>query len=231
LFRGSQMHLLRLLPLLFTFLFLTLAAQAQEDDKAMSWIASGTTKTNYSIENLDLSITAEGTYQEINFYQGRSPYTNLFTGWHLLTQDASGSGYDKNGILHAFEYSNQSILFSLGFDWYLAEFAHLQPFIAYGWGTSTYSATDYGGYETITPFTDTTKSSDIGMYGVNLILELTGKLWLGYGMNYFVESQSIEFDVGDASIEPQSSQALLLVWNWERAPIKTIDPKASFFGF
>ena len=134
-------------------------------------------------------------------------------------------------MLHAFEYSNQSILFSPGFDWYLAEFAHLQPFIAYGWGTSTYSATDHGGYETITPFTETTKSSDIGMYGVNLILELTGKLWQGYGMNYFVESQSIEFDVGDASIEPQSSQALLLVWNWEPAPIKTIDPKASFFGF
>ena len=63
LFRGSQMHLLRLLPLFFTFLLLTLAAQAQEDDKAMSWIASGTAKTNYSIENLDLSITAEGTYQ------------------------------------------------------------------------------------------------------------------------------------------------------------------------
>ena len=63
LFRGSQMHLLRLLPLFFTFLLLTLVAQAQEDDKAMSWIASGTAKTNYSIENLDLSITAEGTYQ------------------------------------------------------------------------------------------------------------------------------------------------------------------------
>ena len=75
-------------------------------------LSTGTTKTNYSIENLDLSITAEGTYQEINFYQGRSPYTNLFTGWHLLTQDASGSGKDKNGILHAFEYRNQSILFS-----------------------------------------------------------------------------------------------------------------------
>ena len=69
------------------------------------------------------------------------------------------------------------------------------------------------------------------MYGVNLILELTGKVWLGYAMNYYVESQPIKFDSGDAAIEPQSSQALLLVWNWEPAPIKTIDPKASFFGF
>ena len=69
------------------------------------------------------------------------------------------------------------------------------------------------------------------MYGVNLIFELTGKIWLGYGINYFADSQPIEFDVGDASIETQSSQALLLVWNWERVPIETIDPNASFFGF
>ena len=62
------MHLLRLLPLLFTFLLLTLAAQAQEDDKAMSWIASGTTKTNYSIENLDLSYENKATRQ---FYSTR----------------------------------------------------------------------------------------------------------------------------------------------------------------
>ena len=50
-------------------------------------------------------------------------------------------------------------------------------------------------------------------------------------MNFFVESQSIKFDSGDATIEPQSSQTLMLVWNWERTPIKSIDPKASFFGF
>ena len=48
------------------------------------------------------------------------------------------------------------------------------------------------------------------MYGVNLILELTGKLWLGYGMNFFVESQSIKFDSGDATIEPVSYTHLTL---------------------
>ena len=69
------------------------------------------------------------------------------------------------------------------------------------------------------------------MYGINLILEITGKIWLGYAMNYFVESQTIKYDSGDAIIEPQSSQTLLLVWNWERVPVKAVDPKASFFGF
>jgi len=226
------MPLKTLLLLLFLLLLLTpFSSKAQEPDNAMSWIASGTAKANYSIDNLGLSITAEGTYQEINLYQARSPYTDLFIGWHLITQDYSGSGRDKNGILHAFEYSNQSALFSLGYDWYLAEFAHLQPFIAYGAGINKTSATDYGGYDTIAPFTDNTKTSDITMYGVNLIFELTGKIWLGYGINYFADSQPIEFDVGDASIETQSSQALLLVWNWERVPIETIDPNASFFGF
>jgi len=212
-------------------LLLSFSLQAQEDNKAMSWIASGSAKANYSIDNLDFSTTADGTHQEINFYQSRSPFTNLFTGWHLITQDYSGEGTDNSGVKHAFEYSNQSIFFSLGFDWYLASFAHLQPYIAYGLGTSTYSATDTAADGTITPFAENTSTSDMSMYGVNLILELTGKVWLGYGMNFFVESQSIKFDSGDATIEPQSSQTLMLVWNWERTPIKTIDPKASFFGF
>ena len=225
------MHLLRLLPLLFTFLFLTLAAQAQEEDKTMSWIASGAAQATYGIDNLGFSTTLEGTHQEINFLQSRSSFTNLFTGWHLITQDYPGEGTDSSGVKHAVDYSNQSIFFSFGYDWYLSEFAHLQPFISYGLGSSTYSATDTAADGTITPFAENTSTSDMSMYGVNLILELTGKVWLGYGMNFFVESQSIKFDSGDATIEPQSSQTLMLVWNWERTPIKTIDPKASFFGF
>ena len=212
-------------------LLLSFSLQAQEDNKAMSWIASGSAKANYSIDNLDFSTTADGTHQEINFYQSRSPFTNLFTGWHLITQDYSGEGTDNNGVKHAVDYSNQSIFFSLGYDWYLSEFAHLQPYIAYGLGTSTYSATDTAADGTITPFAENTSTSDMSMYGVNLILELTGKVWLGYAMNYFVESQPIKFDAGDANIAPQSSQTLLLVWNWDRVPIKAIDPNASFFSF
>jgi hypothetical protein len=171
------------------------------------------------------------TFFEINFLQSRSAFTNLFTGWHLITQDNSGEGTDNNGVKHAVDYSNQSIFFSLGYDWYLSEFAHLQPYIAYGLGSSTYSATDTAADGTITPFAENTSTSDMSMYGVNLILELTGKVWLGYAMNYFVESQPIKFDAGDANIAPQSSQTLLLVWNWDRVPIKAIDPKASFFSF
>jgi len=219
-------------PLLLLLLLLTsFSAQAQEEDKTMSWIASGAAHSTYGIDNLGFSTTLEGTHQEINFLQSRSSFTNLFTGWHLITQEYSGEGTDNNGVKHAVDYSNQSIFFSFGYDWYLSEFAHLQPFISYGLGSSTYSATDTAADGTITPFAENTSTSDMSMWGVNLILELTGKLWLGYGMNFFVESQSIKFDSGDATIEPQSSQTLMLVWNWERTPIKTIDPKASFFGF
>ena len=220
-----------LLLLATALLFFSFSLQAQEANKAMSWIASGSSKANYSIDNLDFSTTADGTHQEINFYQSRSPFTNLFTGWHLITQDYSGEGTDNSGVKHAFEYSNQSIFFSLGYDWYLASFAHLQPYIAYGLGTSTYSATDTAADGTITPFAENTSSSDMSMWGVNLILELTGKVWLGYAMNFFVESQPVKFDTGDATIEPQSSQTLLLVWSWERAPIGKRDPSKNIFGF
>ena len=227
---GPKMNL-RLLFLASALLLLSFSLQAQEEDKTMSWIASGAAQATYGIDNLGFSTTLEGTHQEINFLQSRSSFTNLFTGWHFISQEYSGEGTDSSGVKHAVDYSNQSIFFSFGYDWYLSEFAHLQPFISYGLGSSTYSATDTAADGTITPFAENTSSSDMSMYGVNLILELTGKLWLGYGMNFFVESQSIKFDSGDATIEPQSSQTLMLVWNWERTPIKTIDPKASFFGF
>ncbi len=226
------MPLKTLSPLLLLLLLLTpFNAQAQEEDKTMSWIASGAAQATYGIDKLGFSTTLEGTHQEINFLQSRSSFTNLFTGWHFISQEYSGEGTDNNGVKHAVDYSNQSIFFSFGYDWYLSEFAHLQPFISYGLGSSTYSATDTAADGTITPFAENTSTSDMSMYGINLILELTGKVWLGYGMNFFVESQSIKFDSGDATIEPQSSQTLMLVWNWERTPIKTIDPKASFFGF
>ena len=226
------MPLKTLSPLLLLLLLLTsFSAQAQEEDKTMSWLASGAAQATYGIDNLGFSTTLDGTHQEINFLQSRSSFTNLFTGWHLITQEYSGEGTDNNGVKHAVDYSNQSIFFSFGYDWYLSEFAHLQPYITYGLGSSTYSATDTAADGTITPFAENTSTSDMSMWGVNLILELTGKVWLGYGMNFFVESQSIKFDSGDATIEPQSSQTLMLVWNWERTPIKTIDPKASFFSF
>jgi len=223
--------ILRLLFLATALLLHSFSLQAQEDDKTLSWIASGSAQASYSIDNLDFSMTADGTHQEINFLQSRSPFTNLFTGWHLITQDYSGEGTDNKGVKHAFEYSNQSIFFSLGYDLYLAEFAHLQPYIAYGLGTSTYSATDTAADGTITPFSEQTSGSDMSMWGVNLILELTGKVWLGYAMNFFVESQPVKFDTGDATIEPQSSQTLLLVWSWERVPVKSRDPSKNIFGF
>jgi len=211
--------------------FLTTSAFAQKEDSSISWLASGDSTTNFTIENLGFSMTLEGSHQEVALRQSRSPFTNLFTGWHLISQDFTGEGTDNTGELHAVNYKNQSIFFSFGFDWYLANFAHLQPFLAYGVGASTYSATSTSSSGTVTPYEESTSSTDIGMYGFNLILEITGKIWLGYAMNYFVESQTIKYDSGDAIIEPQSSQTLLLVWNWDRVPVKAVDPKASLFGF
>ena len=82
------MHLLRLLPLLFTFLFLTLAAQAQEEDKTMSWIASGAAQATYGIDNLGFSTTLGG----------HSPGNQLPTESQLLHQSLHGLALHQPGI-------------------------------------------------------------------------------------------------------------------------------------
>ena len=85
------MPLKTLSPLLLLLLLLTpFSAQAQEEDKTMSWIASGSAQATYGIDNLGFSTTLEGTHQEINFLQSRSSFTNLFTGWHYISQEYSG---------------------------------------------------------------------------------------------------------------------------------------------
>ena len=140
-FHGSQMHLLRLLPLLLLFLSLSISAHAQEEDKSMSWLASGESTASFEIESSGFTLTLDGTHQEIAFFQDRSPFTNLFTGLHLISLDYSGEGTDNSGNKHVLGYENISAFFSLGYDWYLAEFAHLQPYLAYGGGLSSHSAT------------------------------------------------------------------------------------------
>ena len=215
-------------PALLLFSF---SLHAQEPSKSMSWVASGSATTNFSIEDSGFNFTLDGTHQEINFLQSRSPFTNLFIGWHFINLDYTGEGTDSSGSLHAVDYQSQLLALSLGYDWYLAGFAHLQPYFAYGYGTSTYSATNTASDSTVTPYEEKSETADMGIYGFNLILELTGKLWLGYALNYFSESQVIKYDNGDATLEPQTSQTLMLVWNWEAAPIGTIDPRKNIFGF
>lgn len=171
--------ILRVLFIASALLLFSFSLQIQEDDRTMSWLASGAAQATYGIDNLGFSTTLEGTHQEINFLQDRNSFTNLFTGWHFISQEYSGEGTDSSGVKHDVDYSSQSIFFSFGYDWYLSEFAHLQPYIAYGLGSSTYSATDTAADGTITPFAENTSTLDMSMYGVNLILELTGKVWLG----------------------------------------------------
>ena len=218
-----------LLSTLLLLLFV-LPAWAQVDDKTMTWLASGAATATYSPNNTDYSLAMEGTHAEFTFYQDRSEYTNLFNGLHLIGLEFSAEDTDTSGNKHAPEYANVSLLYSLGLDIYLAEFAHLQPFVAYGFGATRYSKIYTAADGTITNNEEKTATADVGIYGVNLILELTGKLWLGYAMNYYLERQAVEYQDTNSTIELQSSQTLMLVWNWERIPIKTIDPRASFWG-
>ncbi len=77
--------ILRLLLLATALLLHSFSLQAQEDDKTLSWIASGSAQATYGIDNLGFSTTLEGTQQEINFLQDRNSFTNLFTGWHFIS--------------------------------------------------------------------------------------------------------------------------------------------------
>jgi len=221
---------IRLLLISILLPLLALSTFAQEDDKTMSWLASGAATASYSPNNLDFTLAMEGVHSEFTLYQDRSPFTNLFNGLHLIGLDYTGEGLDADGNKHDPTYQNMSLLYSLGLDIYLAEFAHLQPFVAYGVGVSTYSKTYTAEDGETTTYEEKTATADMGIYGVNLILELTGKLWLGYAMNFYLEKQAVEYQDTDSTIELQSSQTLMLVWNWERVPIKAIDPKASFWG-
>ncbi len=220
-----EMNFSRLLLASLVFLFFSSSSHAKKLVHSMSWLASGPAIANYSIKSLDFKMTLEGSHNEIAFqkrkmlsrYQKKkaiSPFTDFFTGWHLIGQAYSGQGIDSSGVTHAIEYSNQSIFFSLGFEWYIASFAHLQPYIAYGLGNSAYSAQDTAADGTVTSYGQQTTSSDMSLYGANLILEFTDKVWLGVATNRYIEKQPLEFDYGKALIEPQSSQTLMLVWNW-----------------
>jgi len=226
-----MLNLRCLLLSILLLLLLALPTLAQEDDLTMTWLASGAATASYSPNDSDYSLALEGTHAEFTLYQDRSVYTNLFNGLHLIGLEFSGEGTDSDGNKHAPEYANASLLYSLGLDIYLAEFIHLQPFAAYGFGATRYSKSYTAADGTITPYEEKTVTADIGIYGVNLIVELFGKVWVGYGLNYYLESQPIEYRDITGSLALQSSQTLMLVWNWERVPIKTIDPKASFWSW
>ena len=81
------MHLLRLLALLLLFLSLSISVHAQEEDKSMSWLASGESTASFEIESSGFTLTLDGNHQKIAFFQDRSPFTNLFTGLHLISLD------------------------------------------------------------------------------------------------------------------------------------------------
>ena len=221
-----------LLSTLLLLLF-TLPTLAQETDKTISWIASGPASGSYSPSESDYSLDMEGTQTEITFYQDRSVYTNLFNGLHFISLDLSGDGREASGNYHSPKYQNLTLAYSLGYDLNLANFVHIQPFVAYGIGATSYSKSYIDENDSLTNYEEKNVTSDYGIYGINLIFEITGKFWLGYGLNYFYENQLIEYEksnssrkyLNQSSIGLDRSQTILLIYNWERIPIKAIDPK------
>ena len=221
-----MLNLRCLLLSILLLLLLALPTLAQEDDLTMTWLASGAATASYSPNDSDYSLGLEGTHAEFTLYQDRSVYTNFFNGLHLIGLEFSGEGTDSDGNKHAPKYQNISIAYSLGYSLYVAQFAHVQPFITYGIGSVSYSKTYTSSDGTIKPYEEKTVTADWGVYGINLIIEITGKVWLGYGINFYQEKQAIEYQDVDGSLTLKGSQTLMLVWNWERVKIKTIDPRA-----
>ena len=224
--------------LLFAFLCISTFSSAfpQEEkeesgkDKTLSWYATGPTKADFRAQNSDLALTMNGMHNEITFWQDRGFDSGLLDGLHLLSLSFQGEGTDSSGNDHVVEYRNLSFAYSLGYDLRLG-LAHLQPYAAFGLGMDYHNATHTSASGKITPYEEKSEWGYQVYYGLNLILEVSGKLWLGYAINYFTDSLKIQYHDIKATITPRQSQTLMLVWNWERLHIETIDPNAAFFGF
>ncbi len=104
-------------------------------------------------------MTLDGTHQEIAFFQDRSPFHQSV---HWAAPDQSGllwRGNRQQREQACAWLQNISAFFSLGYDWYLAEFAHLQPYLAYGGGLSSHSATHAASDGTQTPYKKQSQTS------------------------------------------------------------------------
>ena len=158
-------------------------------------------------------------------------------GKSQATFSAEGEGFSTNevgssGNRYQPAYQALHLYYSLGIDWTFANFFHLQPFLAYGLGYGNFQLSHTASDGTQRTFPKKEGITDIGIYGVNLILEVSGKFWLGMAQNYFLESRTFNYEnLGQTRLEPAASTAFMLVWNWERVPITPIDPRASFFNF
>ena len=216
-----------LLP--FSIAFAQEEKEESGKDKTLSWFATGSAIADFKAQNSDLSLKMDGTHNEIAFWQDRGFDGGLFDGLHLLSLEFQGEGRDTSGNYHIVEYRNLSLTYSLGYDWAIG-IAHLQPYAAIGLGLDYHSATHTSAAGKITPYEEKSEWGYQTYYGLNLILEITGKLWIGYSLNYFMDSLKIQYHDIRATITPEKSQTLMLVWNWERLHIETIDPNETFFG-
>lgn len=194
----------------------------------MSWIAHGPAEGTYSPHGSNNLLSMNGTHSEITFWQNRNNFTNYFQGIHLVSLNLTGEGIDEFGNFHAPEYSNLSIFYSLGYDLDLLNFIHIQPYFSYGIGNVKYRKNyrDSTGLEKY--YNEHNETADWGIYGLNFIFEITGKFWIGYGFNYYLEKQNIEYNRNRSEINLEKSHSVLLVWNWERVKIKTINPRESW---
>ncbi len=203
-----------------------------ETESTLSWLALGDSSAKFSVEDQNFSTNVQGRQQELAIWQDRNSHSHLFSGLHLQRLEYSASAVDASGNRYQPEYQSLNLFYSLGIDWEFANFLHLQPFVAYGLGIGNFQISHTATDGTQRSFPEKEGITDIGIYGVNLILEVSGKLWLGVAQNYFVESRTFKYEyLGKTSLEPQNSTTFLIVWNWERVPLEAIDPRASFFDF
>jgi hypothetical protein len=173
-----------------------------------------------------------GQHEELSLWQDRNSHSHLFSGLHLLQLDYSTNEVGSSGNRYQPAYQALHLYYSLGIDWTFANFFHLQPFLAYGLGYGNFQLSHTASDGTQRTFPKKEGITDIGIYGVNLILEVSGKFWLGMAQNYFLESRTFNYEnLGQTRFEPAASTTFMLVWNWERVPITPIDPRASFFDF
>lgn len=203
----------------------------QQKDSTISWIATGPAKATYSPDDIEYTLSLTGTHSEVTFWQNRSVFTNYIDSFHLINLDLSGEGTDSSGNLHSPKYTNLSLFYSLGYDLYLANFIHFQPYASYGISNVTYSKHYKENNGSLEIYEKKSGVADWLIYGFNFLFEFSGKIWIGYGKNYFYESQKINYEYSNSTIKLEESDTLMIIWSWEQVKIKTINPKETFWGF
>jgi len=207
--------LCHLFTCIFLLLFLATPLNAQNIDNrtTTSWIGFGSVAGSYLTKSGNKSVGLTGDSLEIMLWQDIES-SGFFDGLQLLQLKLAGTGIDGSGISHEPKLELLNLQYHLGWNWNLFNLVHLQFFTSYGIGQTRFSVALQRGTVWSNKFEEQQTYSDMISYGINLIFELTDRLWFGYSSVRLRDSQSVDYGYTQSTFAPTDYQSVLLVYKW-----------------